>query len=311
MLEKHTVIDEEAIFESLLDQLDERYTLNYVSYDESIQPQTLHDILKDGLQDQLYEVFLEQECYYAKRALDELLDSQKDLTEDQKDLFRTTDEYQELLTEIRSRNDSEAEKELFCQSRIRGRVTLHSNYDCWLPLWEAKGLYGTEDALQGIMKMLCLNPAKVKQEALRKGIACYRRFPNLRYREGREVVPYEGFVNCLLECPNYGLWTFFGLFDMKGLWNARNLNTDAVETDPLIIPKGTTCTMFNSWNGGGSLDFTETIRDVSIKELNRRGASLYDCATVYVDEKFKDAHGYSSGEVYGGTLSSKPILTEA
>lgn len=307
MLTKTTTIDEEKIFKDVMAKLEDNYTLTYVNYDDEIHPATLDNILKNGLEDQLYEIFSDQANYYANRELNKLL-GDIGLNDDEINLFRDTEQYDELRMEIESRDDSNAMKEIFCRSRIRTRIMLHSNYDCWLPLWEAQGLYGKEDALEGIMKMLCLNPAKVKEEAIRQGIACHRAFPNLKYRNGKEVVSYEGFVRCLIECPNYGLWTFFGYFDMDALWNQGLWDMNESKLDSLTIPKGTKCTMFNDWNGGGSLDFTETIRPVTIGELKKRGASLNDCPRIYVDEKFKDARGYSSGEVYGDVISSKEIL---
>lgn len=307
MKTKTITIDEEKIFNDVMSRLEPRYTLTYVSYDDEIQPSTLNDILQNELDDQLFNVFSEQASYYARLELEKLLKG-AGLSEDEISLFKSTNEYDELRMEIESRDDSESEKEIFCRSRIRTRIMLHSNYDCWLPLWEAGGLYGKEDALEGIMKMLSLNPAKVKAEAVKQGLTCHRAFPNLKYRNGKEIVPYEGFVRCLIECPNYGLWTFFGYFDMEALWNKGLWDMNEKKLDTLIIPIGTTCTMFNDWNGGGSLDFTKTIRPVTIGELRKKGASLYDCPRIYVDEKFNDARGYSSGEVYGGVLSSEEIL---
>lgn len=300
-MKKVITINEKAVYDLLYPQLSKSYDLNYVSYDDAISPQTLEDILRHGLQDQFIDIFSDQEDYYARLELDRLIDTEAGLDRDEKTLFRETSEYDDLLMEIKQRNDTTACKDLIRNSRIRCRVTLHSNYDCWLPLWEARGLYGKEDALEGLMKMLSLNPAKVKAEAVRQGIDCYRCFPNLKYREGKELVSYEGFVECLSECPNYGLWTFFGIFDMQALWDSD------FQTQGLVIPAGTKCTMFNSWNGGGSLAFTETLRPVTLEELSRRGGK-YDGPKVYVDERLNE-YGYSSGEVYGCTLSEKEILT--
>lgn len=310
MTEKHTVIDERKIYDLLYSRLEEAYSLSYTSYDSEIQPETLDKILKEGLQDNLYDIFSDQTNYYAREELDKLIDTVQELTEDQKDLFKQTYEYLDLVIEIKSRDESDAEKDIFVKSHIQARVALHSNYDCWPPLWAAGGLKGNESALEGMMKALSLNPAKVKQEALKNDIDCFGSFPNLKYRDGKEIVSYEGFVKCLLECPNYALFSFFGEFDMKALWATGLYDTPTEKQfDSLVIPAGTKCTMFNDWNGGGSLEFTETLRDVTIGELRKRASSRYDHPAIYVDERFKDAHGYSSGEVYGGHVSTKTILT--
>lgn len=78
-------------------------------------------------------------------------------------------------------------------------------------------------------------------------------------------------------------------------------------TDEMTIPKGTTCTMFNDWNGGGSHSDTVTLQDVSIKELMRRGSHYFDIPRVYIDER-GTSRGYSSDSVYGGHFSEEPAL---
>ena len=216
MAELHVVIDEKAIYESLLLQLDEKYILNFVDYRDEISAENFARVLKEGVW--IIDVsYNDQTRYYAVQELNALLDKQVGLSYEEKELFKTTREYDELIFEIEDRNDANPAKEVFVKSDIHARVMLHSNYDCWLPIWENDGLNGKDDALEGMMKMLCLNPKKVKEEALRQGISCHRAFPNLKYREGKEIVSYEGFINCLRECGNYGLWTFFGKFDMEAL----------------------------------------------------------------------------------------------
>ena len=296
----------ETIYNYILSRMDQKYHLVEIDHRDEIPPEVLHRCLKDGL------TGLTQECYYlegtlasAKSIREALMeDAAKVFTAEQLDEFYGSYEYEGIVNDILDRNCSDPDKDVFVQSDLHARVMLHSNYDCWVPPYDAGSLQYGETALVGLLDELNLNPALVKKEARRQGIRCSGRWHNLQAREGKEIVPYEGFVKCLRECPNYGLWTFFGLFDMQALYDAN------CKTKDLVIPKGTVCTMFNDWNGGGSYETTETIREISLRDLNWKASHHHDCARVYVDERFKEARGYSSNEVYGCHLSDERILTK-
>lgn len=308
---KHIEIDENAIYNTILSRLAENYTLRFADYRDEIGADIVQRCLDEKSLEPLFEedCWSEQQWYGAREEVNRILADlikESTLTHDQAELFKECEEYNDLILEVRQRDESEVEKDVFIQTKIHARVTVHSNYDCWLPLWETGSLQGEEGALHDLMTILRLNPAKVKQSAIKRGVPCSGRFPNLQHREGKEIVDYDGFVECLQECPNYGLWNFFGLFDMDALWNSGMQNLD-----DLVIPEGTICTMFNNWNGGGSLSFTKTIRPISVRALSAKGRTRYDKTTVCVDERIRDdkhSYGYSSGEVYGGELSSKEIL---
>ncbi len=245
----------------------------------------------------------------SKKMIDGLLDElvlKGDVSRQQADGFLDSLEHEMLLDGAAIYYMEQSRKIAFMNTTVQGRVTILSNYDSWSPLWSSGGLYGTEDALVGMMRSLSLNPARVKQEAEKRGLRCYRNFPKIISREGNEVVDYEDFVTCLIECPNQGLWTFMGEFDMEALWE-----TDC-NPSKLVIPRGTTCTVFNDWSGGGSCYVIKTLRDLPYRKLMQRARTEYDRPTIYVDEKLSQTceynHGYSTKEVYGRPLSTNKLL---
>lgn len=306
MIEKHIVLDEKKLYNEVYEKLQKKYNLCYIDYRDEIPARIIKDCLEKKSSDPLHEedLYWEQRYESAKQELESILQSMvnKPYTRDQIELFKDTPEYDELRYEIEARDESTPVKNCLMQSDIHVRIMLHSNYDCWLPLWETGGLYLEDSALKGILAMLSLNPKKVKEAAIRRGVTVSGRWPNLTKREGKEVVDYDPFIDVLVECSNYGLWTFVGKADPEALWD-NDFNTDKMR-----ITKGTTCTMFNDWNGGGSLSQIETIREVSMKELIRRGAPYFDAPKVYIDEKGNDFRGYSTDDVYGGYLSNETAL---
>ena len=198
------------MYRELFRNLEENYELCYVDHRDQIKPQAIAKCLekKSTLDLDLSGYFSEIRRISAVEELETLIRvsgyPEPDIT-----AFRHTQEYDDLLTEIEYRDVSQPVRDTFVQSTCHMRVTLHSNYDCWLPLWETRSLYLEDSALKGILAALCLNPAKVKLEALRQGVACEGRWPDIPSREGKEIVSYEGFIENLIECPNYGLWSFF------------------------------------------------------------------------------------------------------
>lgn len=211
--------------------------------------------------------------------------------------------FDEIRFAIEERDHSTPCRDLLRQSTMHGFVQLGSNYDCWIDIWDAGGLYYEESALQGLLAVLGLNPRKVKQEALRQGIACHGRWPNYPGREGREAVDCENFIKSLRECPNYGNWAFFGTFDMQALMDA------GFDTDTMTIPAGTYCGMFNNWNGGGTLFFCKTVRPLDIKDIRRIQNRYKDTLHVRIDENNRQHYGYTPLSVYGRHISEEPFLT--
>jgi hypothetical protein len=303
MITKSVTIDEEKMYQDIYGSLDETYSLVCIDYRDELTGELIQKCLEKKSLEPLYEedVYSEARYHNAVFALDELL--KKKYTQEEIDLFKTTDEYDSLRIEIESRDDSNPEKELFEKTRIPAYIRFHSDYDCWLPVWEEGGIRAGKAALDGIMAALSLNPRKVKEAAMAEDIPVYGTFRNLPRREGKELVDYNSFIRVLCETPNYGNWSFFGRLELDEV-----LKTD-FDIDSMTIPKGTTAAMFNWWNGGGSLDFCETLRDVTVGELKKRLERHSDDLRLVIDDHQNKDHGYKPSEVYGGEVSPDILLT--
>jgi len=303
MAKKTIEIDEKAVYEKLLGELEDTYTLCHVDYRDEIPAKTVQECLDKGSSDVLFDEDLweDSRIFYADQIITDMMEKEG-YDPDQIKLFKGTGEYLDLRCEIESRDDSTPERDACRNTAMHAYVRFHSNYDCWLPMWEQGGIQARGTALAGIMAALSLNPWMVKQAAARRGIETFGPFRNLRSRNGNELVDYDKFIRVLCETPNYGNWSFFGKVDLEALLD------NGFRPDGMTIPAGTTCAMFNWWNGGGSLDFCKTLRPVTVKELRRRLAPYHDDLKVVIDEKYNDNYGYTPCNVYGGHVSSDECL---
>ena len=172
----------------------------------------------------------------------------------------------------------------------KGKVVL-GNYDCINSCWlESQGGYRYKESYFGDMiDTLHLNPAKVKKALTEKGYTVYGRFPNKKYRDGKEQVSYEDFCQELENsCCGANLLTYIGLVNLRDLYDAD------FKIKEVIIPKGNTCGLFSSMYGGGSLIEMELKSDVRIRldKARKDGygfrlrldneRSEYDCSIKHV-----------------------------
>lgn len=291
------------MLDTLTAALDDSYELGYVDYRDEYDAKTVEKCIQAKDLSPLYEDDAWDEAtYQSAREIAKSVLADSDFDEEDQERFLDDELFIELVQEIEGRNSSTPERRCFLQTTVHGRLTVHSNYDCWVPPYDAGCLYSKESLLWGLMAELCLNPKKVKEEVLRVwDVRIEGPWPDIKSRNGKEVVSYKDFVKVLFECPNYGVWTFLGAFDMQALLD------DGFDAEKMLIPKGTTCTMYNSWNGGGSCAFTKTLRDLPVRELIRRAAPYQDSVRLYVDEKGCGS-GYASNEVYGAHPSQDNFL---
>ncbi len=296
----HGIFNPYKMLNSFIAMLDKEYSLDS---DDGLTPQDFEQCLSQKSLQPLYEK------EYFSHGVDELTAAIEDniINESKFDLedidafIDRNDIRDELHSAIMTRIVP-PEREALLNSQVNGRIEIISNYDCWVPPCDTKCLSSKDTLLWGLMAELCLNPKKVKEEILKTwDVYIQGPWPDIKSRNGKEIVSYKEFVNVLFECPNYGIWTFFGVFDMQALLDHK------FDTETMVIPKGTTCTMYNNWNGGGSCTFAKTLREVSIKEISRSTSHYKDGIRVIVDEKGCGV-GYSSPEVYGSRLSDNKIL---
>ena len=166
-----------------------------------------------------------------------------------------------------------------------------SNYDCINSCWlESQGGFRYKESYFGDMiDTLRLNPAKVKKALTEKGYTVYGRFPNRKYRDGKEQVSYEDFCQELENsCCGANLLIYIGLVNLRDLYDAD------FKIKEVIIPKGNTCGLFSSMYGGGSLIEMELKYDVRIRldKARKDGygfrlrldneRSEYDCSIKHV-----------------------------
>lgn len=296
-------MDNTAILAKACRMLQPSYRLVEIGYRDSLPASILRDCLKKGSLGPIYEPNYYEDALQegASFAAGEILNRLK-LSDDEMTAFKESGLFDELIEVIRERAES-PEKEVFLNTSLHGYVRLQSNYDLWCPLRMTRGLNTEDDALRGMMAALSLNPAKVRDAARQMGcpIAPGSRWRDIPGREGKEVVNYKDFIICLQETPGCGSWTFVGTFDMEALLDSE------CKTETLTIPKGTTCLVYNPFDGGGSYWTINTIRDVPLKDILKRQAPYKDTLYVVVDEK--DAcEMYTTGSVYGEYLSEDTLL---
>ena len=160
----------------------------------------------------------------------------------------------EIREEIYDRNDSDTLKELL--------KNMLSNYDCINSNWlESQEGYRYKESYFGDMiDVLNLNPSKVKKMLVEKGYTVYGRFPDKKYRDGKEQVSYEQFYQELINsCCGANLLTYIGKVSLQELYDA------GFSLKEVIIPKGNCCGIFSSMYGGGSLLEMELRKDVRLK----------------------------------------------
>lgn len=198
----------------------------------------------------------------------------------------------EIRDEIRERDDSTTVNDLIKNTRdIPVRVEMLSNYDCINSCWlESQGGFRYKESyFRDMIDTLRLNPAKVKKALTDKGYMVYGRFPNKKYRDGKEQVSYEDFCQELENaCCGANLLTYIGLVNLRDLYDAD------FKIKEVIIPKGNTCGLFSSMYGGGSLIEMELKSDVRIRldKARKDGygfrlrldneRSEYDCSIKHV-----------------------------
>lgn len=303
MLKKTVKVDEKKTYELLMSKLQKEYYLCFVDYRDELPSGLIQKCINEKNLDPLYEedVYDDAKRYYAVHEMESILND-NGYTPEQILLFRGSEEADDIIEEIMMRDESNPEGECLKKTGINGYIRFHSNYDCWLPIWEQGGIQAQGTALSDIMAALSLNPLKVKEAAREKGIKTIGAFRNCPKREGKEVVDYAQFIRVLIETPNYGNWSFFGRLDGSELYDAK------CDIDRMVIPKGTTCAMFNWWNGGGSLDFCETLRDIDVSTLSKRLSRYKGDLKLIVDERENKDYGYTPGEVYGGSVSDDVLL---
>ena len=251
--------------------MDKSYTLVWVDYNDNLDNcrDTIQKCLEERSCESLWEKVDEWYGDAEWEAVREIVSKLKDECirfhdfgeEEVEEFFEEHED--EIREEIYDRNDSDTLKELLKNTDdIPVRVEMLSNYDCINSNWlESQEGYRYKESYFGDMiDALNLNPAKVKKMLVEKGYTVYGRFPDKKYRDGKEQVSYEQFYQELINsCCGANLLTYIGKVSLQELYDA------GFSLGEVIIPKGNCCGIFSSMYGGGSLLEMELRKDVRLK----------------------------------------------
>ena len=251
--------------------MDKSYTLVWVDYNDNLDNcrDTIQKCLEERSCESLWEKVDEWYSDAEWEAVREIVSKLKDECirfhdfgkEEVEEFFEEHED--EIREEIYDRNDSDTLKELLKNTDdIPVRVEMLSNYDCINSNWlESQEGYRYKESYFGDMiDALNLNPSKVKKMLVEKGNRVYGRFPDKKYRDGKEQVSYEQFYQELINsCCGANLLTYIGKVSLQELYDA------GFSLKEVIIPKGNCCGIFSSMYGGGSLLEMELRKDVRLK----------------------------------------------
>lgn len=281
--------------ENLIPQEVELYYVDYRdSLDESME--LIQEVIekKDPyiLYEKIYDCYDSPNYDYYLKELSIDLQNRFDIDEDEASEI-IEEHYYEITDLLHVRDGSDILKKLARNSSdIPIRITLHSNYDV-LSSGYSCGVYGYEyeSYFGDLINALYLNPYKVKKMLNDMEITTIGKFPNYKYREGKELVSYEDLHKEMINHSNEsGQLVFVATIDLKDLYkNDFNLNE-------IVVPKGNNAGIFSSWVGGGSVIEMELQRDFKIN-LNKK-KSKYDYWSVKIDAR-RIGNGYTIKEVYG------------
>lgn len=293
-------------FEDIRDLLPQTTSLYYVDYNDSLDEQTkvIEECLNKQSADKLYESV---DDWYIDSPHYAIQEYNRELKNDLVSKFSIEDfEAEELIEEHRDLieehyynvDDSTLINDLCRNSRdINVRVTMYSNYDCINSHWfetQCGGYTYKETYFGAMVDTLKLNPRKVKDLLISKGLKAFGSYPNLVKREGKELVSYESFWQ---ELENSSCGANNLIF--VGKINIQELVEKDFKLTNIVIPKGNNCGLFSSFQGGGSIIGMELLHDFKIN-LSKHGKTKYDSLGIEIDGRDCDS-GYSIDEAYGVT----------
>jgi hypothetical protein len=295
-------------FEEIKNLMDKTYSLNYVDYRQSLDEhgELLEECIEKrsltSIYENLNEWFDGYDGYvYALEELKKDICRHFDIEEDEAD--EILDEYEdEIRDEIYERDDSDPVKDILCNTDdVPVMVEMFSNYDCINSHWLESGLYSYEESYFGqVVDVLNLNPQTVKKELVRRGYNCGGKWPNLKKRDGNELVSLAHFME---EDENRScgacLLVFVGTIDLSKMVD---------DFKKVVIPKGNTCGFFSSFQGGGSLIEMELLGPLEIDLESCHHETSFDTWGITTanngNYSIKSVYGVCD-DFFGGNLTTK------
>lgn len=289
----------ELNLEMVKEQMDDKYCLIYVDHNDNLDnhahvfSKCIEDKSADSLHEYFSEWYSDPGSAAAHRAGEEIKMELIRMGYKRWVVEKFFDEHEdEIRDEIYARDDSEDVEYLLRNTRkIPVRIEMLSNYDCINSHWlESSGGYGYEESYFGDMvDALWLNPKKVKQILVERGEKVYGRFPDRKYRDGKEHVSYEQFYEELVNSScGANLLTFAATVDPMELYESD------FNISKLTIPKGNQCGLYSSMYGGGSIVEMDLLHDITI-DLEKTQYPKYRLAF----EMSGKGYDYSIKQVYG------------
>ena len=175
------------------------------------------------------------------------------------------------------------------------RLTAYSNYEGIRSDYDYQSFTGYEysEGFKDIVDILSLDPQTLKKTLVAKGFKVSWSFPTIKSRIGKEYVSYSDFIQELNNTTSScNLLTFVWLVD------ARDFFTHDKPCTRITIPRGNSCGLFDSFQGGWSLIECTLLRDFTIDIATLHGPSSYDNWSLDIDDQ---GNGYSIDSVYGVT----------
>ncbi len=266
---------------------DYRDSLSKEQYKDLFKAKTLEEF-KNNLNDlecELWENCIEEtnriEDYLIENAM-----SESNISED------LQDEVRELLQEYF--NIDLNEKDLYKNTSLNMVLTLYSNYDCLNSNWlESQSGYSYKESYFGdLLDTLNINPQTFKKRVKELGyFPVAGKFPNYKYRDGKEVVSIDSLIR-ELENTSSGanLLTFIVETTLD---EAIEMFEKYLDSKYVSIKKGTMCGLFDSFNGGGSVLELKVVNGQRKIKLKK---DEYTHLTLNVEE---GVHHYTIDKVYG------------
>lgn len=281
--------------------MEDEYNLIYVDYRDDLDDNL--NILQECLEEKnTSELWMAIDDWYLEcrdKATNDIMETLKEkfseingMSQEETDSFFK--EHEDKIREmIEERDVSSPIRDLLHNTgEIPVRIEMLSNYDCIGSEYiesAGKGYFYEQSYFGDMINALRLNPAKVKKTFIENGYNVTGRFPNLKNRDGKELISYQAFYD-EVTCTTCGA----NLLTFTGLINPYDLYEKNFEITKITIPKGNTCGLFSSFYGGGSLMEAELLHDHTITLETKRNKGY----RLVIDDQ-KVPGGYSIRDVYG------------
>jgi len=171
---------------------------------------------------------------------------------------------------------------------VKVNIVMLSNYDV-LNSWDAQEINTQDEIIKMICKNLGVSPWVVNKLGKGEDYA-YKQ----NYIDPKQLA-YE-FQNAITST----LFYFFGQMPLEELYTAQ------YNKSKILMPRGTTCGLFNGWQGGGSVLEVELLRDMVIDLSKPYGTPGYDEYRIQSDEVFE----YTPNDVYGLSKDDMEFYSE-